>query len=232
MAKLIIPPFITRASAAGNLTGVKGLGKAGETAAIRWINEHQYGTGLEYSNKYCDKGKRVEDDAIQYIAEQFDLGFIQKNTERKTNTHITGECDLDLKDSIDDVKCSWSWDTFPRFNAVCPNPIYPDQGQSYLDLWNKETFRLHYLLMDAPEDIILSEYYRKVRELALKPSADEIIEDLYDEVRSKMIFSHLPDYLRRRTFIFKRDEARIGLIHTRVDEVREIQKSLTGGKLI
>ena len=142
-----------------------------------------------------------------------------KNEERKYNDFAEGECDLNLAKSLRDIKCSWWEYSFPRFDNKASNPTYIWQAQTYLWLWDKDEYYLDYCLVDAPEDVIQKKYWRKHRELCIEQ--DEVDDDLFAEVRSKMIHSHMPIEQRVKTFEIKRDEVSINKIPPRVLECRD-----------
>ncbi len=215
-----IPIFKARASRASDLLGVKGLGKTGETYIEDFLTEVFCGYPKEFSNKYTKKGLAQENVAIELVERVKDLGYIEKNTERRENDYLTGECDIVLKKSIDDIKCSWNAYTFPLFKKELDNYTYLVQGNCYLWLWDKEIFNVHYCLVDAPESLIDSEYWKAHRSAEIQ--SDEVDNILYEEVRAKMIHSHIPEEKRVKTFTFKRDEKVIDKLKERVLECREL----------
>ncbi|MDG6334327.1 translocation protein TolB precursor, partial [Glaesserella parasuis] len=67
-------------------------------------------------NKYTEKGNQLEDQAIKLSG--FTRGLVlKKNTERRENAFITGECDIYVpsRKLIIDTKCSWDIGTHPFF---------------------------------------------------------------------------------------------------------------------
>jgi hypothetical protein len=220
-----LPEFRISGSQTSKICGVKGLGETGRGYVIDWIKSHLYGFKREFSNKFTEKGTRLEDTSIELVAKVYDLGFLVKNTERKFNAFAEGEADIVTKPRLHDVKNCWDAYTFPLFDKECTNAAYLWQADTYMWLWDKDEYWLHYTLNDAPDDMIAEAYWKQHKYVA-KLEGEEVNEDLYEEVRSKMIYSHLPDHLRVKTFKLKRDEARIKIIEKRVIECRELITNL------
>lgn len=178
-----------------------------------WMKEQ---LGYPYqgiSNKYTKKGLLMEGEAIEYAGKYYSWIDAKKNTERRTNNYITGECDVEQPYLISDIKCSWSGDTFPLMSIEPPLDNYISQGQGYMELWDKPVFQLTYVLMDAPEMIIDRECNSIKHELGL----DDIEVELYEEVKKKNTFSHLPDELRIKSYLVERDMGYIEKVNEKVD---------------
>lgn len=185
----------------------------------KWIKEQPefYGRTKEFTSKQTEKGNRCEDDAIQFCSEQYGWGMVSKNKIRfEQDEHIEGTPDVILVRSVQDTKVSWDFDTFPLFDDV-PDVKYEWQGHGYKAIANKELFGLHYCLMDAPEDIILSEAWKKVKSLGL----DELDIEIYDEVKAHMTYSHLPVKLRLKSWFFERNMVAELAIRERVELIRK-----------
>jgi len=80
--KEFLAPYLTKTLSAGAKTYIKKLAK-----------EFVYGFTEQISNKYLDKGIKVENDSIELYNRVFKTKY-EKNTERKTNQWLTGECDV------------------------------------------------------------------------------------------------------------------------------------------
>lgn len=221
-----IPLFTIRASQASKILGDKGLGETGKNYCIDWLKAHLYGFRKEFSSKYTEKGNICEDAGIDLVSRVLYGGrLLIKNTVRKYNDFAEGECDIEMKNSIEDIKNSWDAYTFPLFKEKCPNKDYEEQGNTYLWLYDKEVFNLHYCLNDAPPDMIEAEYW-KAHWNMYKKEREEVDDNLFEEVRSKMVYSHLPDHLRLKTYTFKRNEPMIKKLENRVLECRDFIESL------
>lgn len=194
------------------------------TYVQEWIKElpEFYNRRVEISSKQMSKGNKCEDDSIDFASEVFGWGMVSKNEEYREDDYFTGTADLVLKDQIVDIKNSWSQKTFPLFDTEITTKAYAYQGQGYMHLYSKPNFALVYTLMDAPEELVDREARSKMYSLGM----DEITEDLYDEVRASMTYSHLPIPLRIRSFQNERDSEFIAKAVARVELIRGYIKSL------
>lgn len=103
------------------------------------------------------KGIEVEDHSIALFNEVTG-NFFFKNTERKSNEFLTGECDIfDSETStIWDIKSSYSKKTHEIFMDVTSNTTYFWQLVSYAELWDTKNAGLARCLVDTPEELISS----------------------------------------------------------------------------
>lgn len=183
-----------------------------------WMKEQLYGNYHGFSSKYTTKGLMCEDEAIQFASKYYGWeSNVKKNTERKTNEFITGECDVNLHELIADIKNCWSEKTFPLFSKDIPIDGYGYQGLGYLELYTKPKFQLTYTLMDAPDLLVDQEARRKQYELGL----DEVDFELWEEVKNKMTFSHLPDELRIKSYFLDYDISVIESIYSKIEDIRK-----------
>jgi hypothetical protein len=188
------------------------------------FNELEFGYRKEFSSRYTDKGLEMEDEAIQFASEQFDWDFVVKNTERFTNDYITGEPDINTDNLLADIKCSWSLDTYPMFEADLKNKDYYWQLQGYMWLTGKTEAELVYCLMNTPLQIVEDEVRRAHWKAGL---IDEDI-DLRHEVQTKHNYDNIPSKLRVKRYIIERDEKAIEKIIEKVEIAREYYKMLKG----
>lgn len=103
------------------------------------------------------KGTQVEDQSIALFNEVTG-NFFFKNTERKDNGLITGECDIFDEDTntIWDIKSSYSKKTHKIRIDVKENKTYFWQLVSYAELWDADNAGLARCLVDTPEELISS----------------------------------------------------------------------------
>jgi hypothetical protein len=188
------------------------------------FNELEFGYRKEFSSRYTDKGLEMEDEAIQFASEQFDWDFVVKNTERFTNDYITGEPDINTDSLLADIKCSWSLDTYPMFEADLKNKDYYWQLMGYLWLTGKTQAELVYCLMNTPLQIVEDEVRRAHWKAGL---IDEDI-DLRHEVQTKHNYDNIPSKLRVKRYIVERDEKAIEKIIEKVEIAREYYNMLKG----
>lgn len=115
--------------------------------------EHVYGFVRQFSSKECDKGLIVEDQSIALLNEVLFASYT-KNTERKTNDWITGECDIFTGKKIIDVKSPWSLQTFPATVFAGRDSGYEWQLRSYMWLWDVDESEIAYCLVTTPDELI------------------------------------------------------------------------------
>lgn len=116
--------------------------------------EYSYGFHEVISGKYMDKGIIVEDQSIELYNSVFFTDYV-KNTERKTNKWLTGECDIFVPGKkIIDIKSSWSLPTFPSVARQGRDKLYEWQGRAYMMLWDVDLFDIAYCMVNTPDELI------------------------------------------------------------------------------
>lgn len=133
--------------------------KAGEMLSVgaktyirKLAREDIFGVQDFVSTKPMEKGTRCEGEGILLYNAVFNTAHC-KNTERRTDEYLTGECDL-AGDPIIDVKLPWSISSFPICELDARDSDYEWQGRGYMRLWNASAFRVAYCLVDTPDDLI------------------------------------------------------------------------------
>lgn len=157
-----------------------------------------FGVDFEISSKYIEKGLEVEDASIQLLNSVRGLSLV-KNTERRHNDFITGECDLFNAPGKrgHDVKSSWSIATFPITVKDCEDKIYEWQMRGYMALWDAEEWEVNYCLVDTPDRLI-----------SFEPMQLHYV-------------SNLPEWMRVTTWTVKRDLEKEAAIFEKVKHARE-----------
>lgn len=214
--------FKIRASACGQIMGVKGLGETGKTYCKNWLKEQLYNRTRQFSTKYTEKGNIVEDNSLDFIADQLGYGLLIKNEQFFENEFCTGTPDIVLDLSIIDAKNAWDCFTFPLFETDVPNKDYYWQGQTYLDLAGRDRFILCYVLSDTPINLIEREAYW----FAKNNGYEDVDQEMMDEFIAKMTYGDVKNHLKIKTFTVNRDDDAIKLIHSRVIECREYIETL------
>lgn len=136
------PKVKTEVLSVGAKTYIKNLAK-----------QFVYGYEEDVSSKYTEKGLIVENQSIE-LYNDVNLTNFKKNTERKINQWLTGECDIDTGKKIIDIKSSWSLATFPVLSEDCQDKQYEWQGRAYMMLWEREEFELVYCMVNTPDELI------------------------------------------------------------------------------
>jgi hypothetical protein len=129
------------------------LSVGAKTAIEKLAKELAYGYDEQISSKYMEKGIAVEDQAIELVNSVFFTNY-KKNTERKSNEWITGECDIATPTKIIDIKSSWSLATFPAIPKSGESKLYEWQGRAYMWLWDVDFFEVNYCLVNTPDELI------------------------------------------------------------------------------
>lgn len=134
------------------------LSKGAKTFLEKMAKEQVYGYNQVISGKEMDKGIIVEDQAIALYNSVFFTNY-KKNTERKNNEWLTGECDIAVPNKkIIDIKASWSLATFPAttatVHAVAKERGYDWQGRAYMMLWDVDLFDCAFCMVNTPDELI------------------------------------------------------------------------------
>lgn len=153
-----------------------------------------FGVDPQVSSKAMDKGLRVEDESIRLYNSVFFTSH-KKNTERRTDDYLTGECDI-AAGKIIDIKSSWSIETFPIALIDCIDSGYEWQLRGYMKLWDRPAAQVAYCLVDTPEELIGYE----------DPEAHQV--------------SHLPEHLRVTVWDIERDAEKEERIAEKVKAAR------------
>lgn len=198
------------------------LSKGAKEYCQLWIKEQLYGRRKEFSSKYTEKGNLCENEGIELTCEVMGYGMAIKNDVTFETDYMIGTCDLLLPEIVEDIKCSWDFDTFPLFEDTLPNNDYYLQLQCYMKGYNRNKAAVNYCLLDAPEEIVISEAWRWAKRMGL----DEVDAELSDKVTAHMTYSNLPIKLRFKRYEFDRDDTVIAAIEQQVILCREYIETL------
>lgn len=157
-----------------------------------------FGVDFVVSSKAIEKGLEVEDQAIELLNKVRGTNLV-KNTERRSNDFITGECDLFNPETKrgHDVKSSWSIATFPIVEIDCIDKLYEWQMRGYMALWDAEAWEVNYCLVDTPERLI-----------GFEPMALHYV-------------SSMPERMRLTTWEVKRDKEKEAMIFEKVRHAQQ-----------
>ena len=212
--------FKIRCSAIGQIMtndrSGKQMGETAKTYCQNWLKEQLYGRRKEISTKYMEKGIIMEDNSLDMVAEYYGYGMLIKNERNLETNYISGTPDVILKDKIIDVKNSWDCFTFPLFDEKI-NKDYYYQGQGYMELCDKDTFELIYVLSNTPMHIVEREAYF----YAKNNGYDEVDAEMWEKFLKKHNYDTIPMELRIKKLTFERDKEVAGEIKDRVLECRE-----------
>jgi hypothetical protein len=156
------------------------------------------GIEFEVSGKEMEKGILVEQDSIDLFNRVRGLSLV-KNTERRSNDFLTGECDLfdAVRRRGHDLKSSWSARTFPGWAIDCEDKLYEWQMRGYMALWDADEWEVNYALVDTPEKLI-----------GFEPLPMHVV-------------GHIPEHMRLTTWCIKRDPEKEAAMYQKVMYARE-----------
>lgn len=121
------------------------------------VKEEVFGYSKQLDTPAINKGIDYENLSIDLLNDAT-FSNHKKNEERKTNDWLTGEADIVAISSIEDVKTSWSLETFPAFqedaNASVKKSGYDWQLRGYMMLWNKPQASIRYCMISTPEHLL------------------------------------------------------------------------------
>lgn len=187
----------------------------------KWMKERIYERRHEFTNQYVEKGKLCEPEAIELVKQY--MGYFEccKNDRPAEDEYMTGECDVEMPEIIEEIKNSWDAFTFPLFATELPDTKYYFQGQVYMKLYNKKRAAINYCLINAPETMIDAE----ARRAAYQAGYSEVDMELYEQVRAKLTYDNIPVKFRIKRFEIERNDAVIETIQQRVILCREYIES-------
>ncbi len=141
--KELLAPYKEMSLSAGAKTYLKNIAK-----------QYVYSYHKVVETKYMDKGLQLEDTAIAFL-NRMRFKSYTKNTERRENDILTGECDIYVPGvKTIDTKVSWSLDTFPALAEFAHDSLYHWQGISYMQLWDVPEHEVVHIMLDTPADMI------------------------------------------------------------------------------
>ncbi len=211
--------FKIRASAAGEIMGIKALGKTGESYCQKWIKEQLYNRHKTFVSKYTTKGLIMEDQSIDLVAEYLGMGLLLKNERRFENDFIIGTPDIVTNELIIDVKNSWDFSTFPLFENDPPDGYFY-QAQCYMELTGVHKFKLVYTLQDTPPHLIEREAWQLVNHLGYEYA------DAVQKMSEQMTYGDVSQELKIKILDIDYSPETITKIYERVAECREYIKTL------
>lgn len=156
-----------------------------------------FGIDFEVTSKQMEKGIQCEEPAIHLVNRVKGLS-LAKNTERRTDDFITGECDLFDASTREgrDIKCSWSAATFPIAGVDAEDKLYEWQMRGYMRLWNAKKWHVDYCLVDTPQPLI-----------GFEPLSMHLV-------------GHIPERMRVTTVTIEHDPAKEASMLGKIDAAR------------
>jgi hypothetical protein len=255
-AEKIANEFKCRASKSGDMMtndrSGKNIGETCKTYLKEWLNERLYGRCKTFTSKYTEKGLQTEEDGITLIAVNRNK-FYKKNTERKENEWIIGECDIYSKDEslVIDNKSSYELSTFPMWETDLKSKENITQVKCYAGLWNAENALVCFTLNNMKAEQLdpqleQFDYYARKNnerkgidssatdlELATFVNGRIFTKDKFDVYNSAFFpdlkgynFIEIPETKRYKEFSVEIKQDEIESIYTRVEACRKILKDM------
>jgi hypothetical protein len=132
----------------------KSLSAGAKTFIESLAKQALYGFNEVVTSKFMDKGLIVEDESIE-LYNHVHFTDYKKNTERRNNEWITGECDvIEPRVKGIDIKSAWSLATFPATSAAGYDKLYEWQCRGYMMLWDVPLWEVAYCMVNTPDELI------------------------------------------------------------------------------
>lgn len=187
---------------------------------------HKWSASKDRGNKYTDKGKEAEANAIQMVS-ILEGKFYQKHEGRMENEFICGHPDVLDSDEdgkivkVIDVKAPWDIETF-FYNLGRPLVAqYYWQIQGYMALTGAEVGEVHFCLINTPESILNDELYRLFKKIDPVTEMNPEYVQAKNELINNLTFDDMPMEDRRIKFIVEKNEEDIEKVYRRVEKCRE-----------
>ena len=188
-----------------------------------WLR-NEYGYDEPIVTNEMLKGLLCEDDAIGVVTRQVPGPWREKNELSWENDWFTGTPDIVLDDAIEDVKCSWTIKSY--VDVQHPSALYWAQGQVYMDLTGRDTFRLCHVLLPTPESIVMEEQKRFYFRFNCDEDDPHYIQ-CYRQLEAMHDVSMIPEDQRIKVFEFKREDMYLERLKKRVEQAQQFYNGLT-----
>lgn len=189
--------------------------------------ELRYGARKPVVTDEMLKGHICESDSVRLLDEVLPIDEYRKlyNGPRGKNKYFAGTCDILLSDAVEDIKSSYNLYTFFKVRESNIPDTYYAQGQVYMDLFERNTFRLCYVLTSTPPELLSSEERKLLWKYNGEESAD--YQEALEQLWSIHNVDHIPAHDRVKVFEFQRDEAYLQELKNRVVKAREYYSTLS-----
>lgn len=228
---MLPPKFYVRCSGIGEIMtnprtkGDGALSATCKTHLKKWLIRELTGKRVDFKSKPTDKGNAVEDDAIVYASCHIpEMGLCCKNEKRYFDEWMTGTPDVVIPgQEVDDMKSSYSAETFPLFETELPEKDYDWQVVGYMGLLRSNGIicpkgHVIYALMSMPEDMIEREARYKLGQFYTR--------DQYEAFAANYQYDDLPPAMRLKKYPVEYDEEKVQAIRDRVVECRNYVESV------
>lgn len=194
------------------------LSETAKTQCLKTFLAFKYGYYEDIHTDGIMKGRLLESSAIGILSE-YENVFLKKNTERRTNDFITGECDVIGKNNvIYDIKISENLRTFFEVEDVSKN--YYCQAQGYMELWQIPNYKLTYVLMPDTDEMI----ERKISRLSFHLVGEDFEKAKDQIIRNNEIIHQMTIDERIKIFNIEYNIDDILSLYDRIEVCREYIK--------
>jgi hypothetical protein len=167
-----------------------------------WLKGKIYNRKKEIKSKFMEKGNINEDNSIDFISEQLNLGMMFKNEKHFEDEYFAGTPDVLLPDIVIDAKNSWDFTTIPLLEDEIPESLYYGQLQGYMHLTGIKKALLIYVLSDTPIHLIEREAYY----WCINNGYEELDIDIHKEFIKKMTYQDISNEDKIKIFKIDYDE--------------------------
>lgn len=134
------------------------LSAGAKTEVHRLVRYHLFNySAPELTGKEIKKGTLQEATAIDLLSIVTGEMYT-KNSERRNNQWITGECDIRGFGRGGEIKCPWSLETFPltseEARSMAIKAGYHMQVAGYMMLWDLPGWTISYCMVDTPTELL------------------------------------------------------------------------------
>lgn len=169
------------------MSNAKVKGELSQTCKT-YLNEFYANDNEQIYSKYIEKGIAVENDLIDFMAEQLEYGLAEKCIQSASNEFMTGSCDVITHDAIVDVKASYNLGTLHKQAVEGLKDEYYWQLMVYMELYNRTKGIVFHGLMNTPstdwsEEIVYEDMPSNERWIAYNIDYNpEVIKAIEDRV--------------------------------------------------
>lgn len=183
----------------------------------------RFGRKKEITNRYIEKGLKVEEDSITLYSRVKRVPFF-KNEEHFLNEYIMGTPDH-VGEFVLDIKSSWDIFTFTNTLSDELNKKYFWQLQGYMWLTGKKEARLAYCLVNTPDTMIEDAKRKLAWQMGIiDPSINPDYIKACEEIDRLSIYDDIPMKERVNEIIVPFDPMAIEALQSKIIDCRNYMK--------
>jgi hypothetical protein len=182
--------------------------------------KQEYGRTKDISNKYIEKGLKVEEDSLTLYSRATG-NFFTKNEEHFTNDFLSGTPDILHNGIVIDIKSSYDIFTFFKSLDSKIDRTYYCQLQSYMALTGLQSAKLVYCLTDMPEVMLNDEKRKLMWKMGALGDSDPLFEEAAESLEHFYTYADIPLDKRYFEIDVPRDNDTIQLLYAKVVNARQ-----------